>query len=238
MTTLDRIDRLQELSSNLQEVEEKIERSLETVGRDRSEVTLIAVTKNFPSSDCQLLYDLGIRDFGENRDQEGSLKSIEMKSELTWHFQGQIQSRKIRSIIQWAQVIHSLDSLEHAQKFDNVLASSESIGPRKFFVQVNLEPDRIDRGGITVEQIPRFFDGLSSLSNISVIGLMTVAPLGVSPDRAFDHLRLAKERYEKDYPQLVSLSMGMSGDFESAIAAGATHIRIGSSILGSRPVPA
>jgi pyridoxal phosphate enzyme (YggS family) len=235
---LNRVDRLLELSANLQEVEERIDQSLSTVGRNRSEVTLIVVTKNFPVSDCQILYELGIRNFGENRDQEGALKAAQMGNDLAWHFQGQIQSRKIRSIAHWAQVIHSLDSLEHAQKFDSLFASGESAGPRDFFVQVNLEPDRVDRGGIAVDQIPHFFEGLGSLPSISSIGLMAVAPLGMSPDRAFDHLRTAKERHQKDYPQLVSLSMGMSGDFESAIAAGATHIRIGSSILGSRPVPA
>jgi hypothetical protein len=235
---LNRVDRHLELSANLQEVEERINQSLSTVGRNRSEVTLIAVTKNFPVSDCQILYKLGIRNFGENRDQEGALKAAEMVNDLTWHFQGQIQSRKIRSIAHWAQVIHSLDSLEHAQKFHSLFASGESTGPRDFFVQVNLEPDRVDRGGIAIDQIPHFFERVGSLPSISSIGLMAVAPLGMSPDRAFDHLRTVKERHQKNYPQLVSLSMGMSGDFESAIAAGATHIRIGSSILGSRPVPA
>ncbi len=231
-------DRLNEISSHLQEVEERIAQALSRAGRARSEVTLIAATKNFPVRDCYALYQLGIRHFGENRDQEGSAKSAQMPHDLTWHFQGQIQSRKIRSIADWAHMIHSLDSLEHAEKFHNALTNVQPTRPREFFVQINLEPDRVDRGGIPVDQIPQFLAGLASLPGISTVGLMTVAPLGMNPDHAFDLLRSAKERFQGDFPQLVSLSMGMSSDYESAIAAGATHIRLGSSILGSRPDPA
>ena len=223
------MSRAEEIAANLAQVQEKISRAAAASDRTLDEITLIAVTKNFPVSDAQILYDLGIRNMGENRDEEGARKSEQLPADIRWHFQGQIQSRKIKSISSWADVIHSLDSLSHAEKF----AALGEGAPTEFFVQINLEPERHDRGGIAPTQIDTFFQELAEKAEIFPIGLMTVAPIDQDPTRVFTELSEMQRRV-----RLQNLSMGMSGDFEAAISAGATHIRIGSSILGSRGYPA
>ena len=224
-------NRKEELRQNLEQVESRIRTALEQSGRRREEITLIAVTKFFPISDAMHLYDLGLRNFGENRDGEGAQKSAELPVDLHWHFQGQIQSRKISSILSWASTVHSLDSLDHAEKCSRFVR--ESALEREFFIQVNLEPDRTDRGGVAMSEIPAFYESIRGLPGITVAGLMSVLPIEAEPISAFAEVaRLSREL------ELPSLSLGMSGDFEAAILAGATHIRVGSSILGSRPEPA
>ena len=223
------MSRAEEIAANLAQVQEKISRAAAASDRTLDEITLIAVTKNFPVSDAQILYDLGIRNMSENRDEEGARKSEQLPADIRWHFQGQIQSRKIKSISSWADVIHSLDSLSHAEKF----AALGEGAPTEFFVQINLEPERLDRGGIAPAQIDTFLKELAEKAEIFPIGLMTVAPIDQDPLQAFTELAEMQRRV-----RLQKLSMGMSGDFEAAISAGATHIRIGSSILGSRGYPA
>lgn len=220
--------RSNELAGNLQRVEERIEVALDRSGRRRSEVTLIAVTKYFPVSDLEILYELGQRDFGENRDDEGAEKAGQLPTDSRWHFQGQVQGRKIKSIARWASVIHSLDSIEHAKNFNRVLEGSGD--SRDFFIQVNFEPERLDRGGVNPAELETFMESAEKYNSLKIAGLMTVLPLGMDVDSGFADL--ARWR---DQLGLASLSMGMSNDFESAIRAGATHIRLGSSILGSRP---
>jgi len=228
------MNRAEEIAHNLQVIQEEISKVADSVGRSLDEITLIAVTKNFPASDAQILYELGIRNMGENRDEEGALKSEELPSDIFWHFQGQIQSRKIKSIASWADNVHSLDSFSHAEKFRVVLADK----PMKFFIQVNLEPEREDRGGVAPDQVEPFLEKLLALGEIKPVGLMTVAPIDQDPRAAFEMVRTLKERLQQIYPTITELSMGMSGDYKEAIYAGATHIRIGSSILGSRGYPA
>ena len=223
------MSRAEEIAANLAQVQEKISRAAAASDRTLDEITLIAVTKNFPVSDAQILYDLGIRNMSENRDEEGARKSEQLPADIRWHFQGQIQSRKIKSISSWADVIHSLDSLSHAEKF----AALGEGAPTEFFVQINFEPERHDRGGIAPTQIDTFLQELAEKAEIFPIGLMTVAPIDQDPTRVFTELSEMQRRV-----RLQNLSMGMSGDFEAAISAGATHIRIGSSILGSRGYPA
>lgn len=220
-----------EISENLAVVEERIAIALQQSNRRREEITLIAVTKFFPLSDLEILYGLGLRNFGENRDQEGSAKASELPSDISWHFQGQIQSKKIPSIIEWARVIHSLDSLEHGKKFNQRL--SELGQSREFFLQVNLEPKRSDRGGVALAKAEDFFNSVQEFSHLTIMGLMSVPPMDLPPRAAFDDVASMAAQLG-----LGSLSLGMSNDFEDAILAGATHIRVGSSILGSRPTPA
>lgn len=220
--------RLAELSLNLRSVQERVESRARGVGRDPAEITLIAVTKFFPASDVQLLYDLGIRDFGENRDDEAEVKSALIPADARWHFQGQIQGRKIASLMTWADQIHSLASLSHAGKCERAL--SELGESRDFFIQINLEPERADRGGIPITSLANFLDSLRAMIHLNVVGLMTVPPIESDPESAFALIAESAAR-----ENLTQLSIGMSGDFEEAIVAGATHIRIGSSILGSRP---
>jgi hypothetical protein len=220
-----------EISENLAAVEERMAMALQQSNRKRAEITLIAVTKFFPVSDLEILYRLGLRNFGENRDQEGSAKAIALPSDISWHFQGQIQSKKIPSIIEWARVIHSLDSIEHGKKFNQRL--TELGESREFFVQLNLEPERSDRGGVAPAEVEDFVNSVRELSHLKIVGLMSVPPLDMPPRMAFDNVTSIAAQLG-----VHSLSLGMSNDFEDAILAGATHIRVGSSILGSRPTPA
>ena len=191
-------------------------------------VKLIVVTKTYPVSDIEILYNAGVRDFGENRDQEGAIKAPQIPSDANWHFQGQIQSNKIPSLIEWADYIHSLDDLDHAKKFNKRLTS-----PMKFFIQVSLD-NQVGRGGISPEQLPDFIDEIERLPMINPVGLMAVAPVDAVPEEAFAKLEGIKAEITRQYPYIEYLSAGMSNDFKVAIRHGATHIRVGSSILGSR----
>jgi pyridoxal phosphate enzyme (YggS family) len=209
-----------ELAANLQIVEDKISAALHRANRKREDLTLVVVSKNFPVEDAQLLYELGIRNFGENRDHEGAAKAPLLPSDVNWHFQGQIQSRKIPSIAQWARTIHSLDSREHAKKF-----ADRGGEDHQFFLQVNCEEAAEHRGGVQICEIEALLDQ----TPVAITGLMVVPPLESQPREIFRTMGALGKKYELSY-----LSMGMSGDFEIAIEEGATHIRVGSSILGSR----
>lgn len=192
------------------------------------DIHLIAVTKNFPIEDIEVLYEAGIRDFGENRDQEGAEKARRMPKDIKWHFQGQIQSNKIKSIIEWAQYIHSLDELDHAAKFNKRLQS-----PIEVFIQVSLD-GKEHRGGVEPAKLDDFLHAITKLPMINPIGLMAVAPVSGDPDKAFSELNSIFKASQNSYPFLKYLSAGMSTDYLPAIKHGATHIRLGSAILGSR----
>ena len=222
------ITRFEEISSNLAQVNERIGVALTKANRGESSLTLIAVTKTFPTSDAAILHELGLRNFGENRDEEGARKSQELEADITWHFQGQVQSRKIPSISHWARYVHSLDELSHAAKFLQQSSLPE------FFIQVNLEEERPDRGGVRVGELDRFIGDLPEEIYARAVGLMAVAPIDQEADMAFGAMATLSARVRANHPAISGLSIGMSGDFESAIIHGATHIRIGSSILGSR----
>ena len=178
-------------------------------------------------SDVKILYELGIRDFGENRDQEGSVKFSELPEDSNWHFQGQIQSNKLKSIAAWADVIHSIDDVSHAKKLSSL------VGAKDIFVQVSLD-GLPGRGGVNPEQLLEFLDEVTALTNLKVRGLMAVAPLDEPPLEAFKRLKALSETVIKTHPNTWEISAGMSNDFEAAISQGATHIRIGSQILGVR----
>jgi len=219
--------RAAEISANLQAITARIVSAAESAGRDREEITLIAVTKTFPVSDVKILYELGIRDFGENRDQEGSVKFSELPGDSNWHFQGQIQSNKLKSIATWADVVHSIDDVSHAKKLSSL------VGAKDIFVQVSLD-GLPGRGGVNPEQLLDFLAEVSALANLKVRGLMAVAPLDEPPLEAFKRLKTLSETVMKTHPNTREISAGMSNDFEAAISQGATHIRIGSQILGVR----
>jgi pyridoxal phosphate enzyme (YggS family) len=219
--------RAAEISANLQAITARIVSAAESAGRDPEEITLIAVTKTFPVSDVKILYELGVRDFGENRDQEGSVKFSELPEDSNWHFQGQIQSNKLKSIATWADVIHSIDDISHAKKLSSL------VGAKDIFVQVSLD-GLPGRGGVNPEQLLEFLDEVTALTNLKVRGLMAVAPLDEPPLEAFKRLKTLSETVIKTHPNTREISAGMSNDFEAAISQGATHIRIGSQILGVR----
>jgi pyridoxal phosphate enzyme (YggS family) len=174
--------RHEEIAANLAAVESQIQSACDEAARARSEITLVAVTKTFPVEDAQILYDLGLRHFGENRDQEGAAKAPILPDDVVWHFQGQIQSKKIKSIVEWADLIHSVDDLDHALKISQRAPGFEVL------VQVDLDPDSSEvRGGVRPDRLPEFLDRIGAL-DLLISGLMTVAPLGVEPARAFADL--------------------------------------------------
>ena len=209
--------RREELAANLASVQERI---------TRSDVTLIVVTKTYPVSDVQILKELGVENFGENRTEEGEVKAAAVPA--TWHFQGGIQSRKLKDIVQWADVIHSLDSTEHALKF-----GQRAVRPMKVFLQLSLDGDP-ERGGVVESELAALAEVVVAAPNLTLAGLMCVPPVSAIPAEAFSQIYSVHQRFLRDFPNAQSLSTGMSGDFEVAIDHGATHIRVGSSILGSR----
>ena len=191
--------------------------------------TLIAVTKTYPVSDAEILYNLGVRNFGENRSDEGLSKSAVVEGE--WHYQGAIQSKKIREILSWADCIHSLDNLAHAEKIDRVLAED---GRRvNTFLQLSLDGDP-ERGGVIESELNALAEAISRLNSISILGLMCVPPVEMNPTKAFAEIAAVHERFLATYPEGKFLSAGMSGDYMIALDHGATHIRVGSKILGPR----
>ena len=200
-------------------------------------VELIAVTKNFPISDLEILYSLGERQFGENRENELSLKAEALPKDINWHFQGTLQSNKLRAIVSVASYIHSLDELRHASKISEL--ALEMGKKQSCFIQVNLDPDEIasqesNRSGIKPAKFIAFAESLLELSGVEIVGVMGVAPLNKDPRPGFETLRNLKEELLKMAPGAGYISSGMSGDYQIAMEYGATHIRLGSSILGQR----
>ena len=224
------LDRKNEIAAKLTEVNERIASAAALAGRNASDIKLIVVTKTFPVTDLNYLYELGVRDFGENRDQEASEKVSLLAADINWHFQGQIQSNKLKSITSWAKYIHSIDQFKYA-KMVSEFASDQS---KSIFLQVSLDKIPESRGGIDPVKLHDLANQVSALPNINLMGLMAVAPLDEVTDQAFGKLAKIHSEFMKDFPEAKSLSAGMSGDYESAIGYGATHLRIGSSILGNR----
>ena len=224
------MSRKDQILSILKSVKEKISAAAQAAGRSPSEITLIAVTKTFPVSDLEILYELGVRNFGENRDQEAAPKVSALPADITWHFQGGIQSNKLKSISNWASVIHSVDKFKYAQ-----MISQFSVGKTKeIFIQVSLDTLPQSREGVDPADLMQLAEQIMSLPNLEVKGLMAVAPLDQPTEQAFVRLQQIQQKFIQLYPAASSLSSGMSGDYELAISLGATHVRIGSSILGNR----
>ena len=213
------MSRREELTTNLEAVKARIK---------NPDVTLIVVTKTYPVSDVQILHELGVRDFGENRNEEGLEKSVAVDGR--WHYQGEIQSRKLRDIAAWADVVHSLDNASHISKLSNAATK-----PLDIFLQLSLDGDPA-RGGAVESELPALADIALASANLRLVGLMCVPPVAADPRAAFTEIAAIHQRFISKYPEAKSLSAGMSGDFEIAIDCGATHIRVGSSILGSRTV--
>jgi len=222
------MNRADEIASNFSQVKEKISVAAQGCGRDLAQLTLIAVTKTFPTTDLEMLYSLGIREFGENRDQEASVKAAQLPSDINWHFQGGIQSNKLKSITSWAHVIHSLDEIRHFQVIEK-----SAPHPLEIFCQVSLDGSE-GRGGVSEQKLYELAQAIEKSATHTLQGLMAVAPLGIDPSDAFSKLSAIHKAFMADFPKANKLSAGMSGDYKEAIAHGATHIRIGSSILGSR----
>jgi PLP dependent protein len=223
-----------QLAASLAEVGERIERACAEAGRPAGSVTLTAVTKTYPASDVLLLAGLGVTDVGENRDQEAAPKAATVRAEgveLRWHYIGQLQRNKAKSVASYADVVESVDSERLAEALNKAAANRET--PLDVLIQVSIDGDS-ERGGAAGDDLWRISDAVASSDGLRLCGLMAVAPLGWEPDRAFARLAELRSHLLATYPAATTLSAGMSGDLEAAIRHGATHVRIGTSLLGMR----
>jgi len=209
-----------ELESNLREVEAEIA----PYGP-----TLIVVTKTYPVSDVEILHHLGASNFGENRSSEGAEKSVAI--DATWHYQGEIQSKKIREILGWADCLHSLDSQGHFEKISRVLAESQR--KTELFLQLSLDGDP-ERGGLKEADLFTLAEIVSASDEVNLLGIMAVPPVNYDAAAAFTEIGAIHQRFIAAFPDSPALSAGMSGDYMIALEHGATHIRVGSKILGAR----
>ncbi|MFC1416846.1 YggS family pyridoxal phosphate-dependent enzyme [Streptacidiphilus cavernicola] len=232
--------RLDVLRSNLTAVEQRIAAACAAAGRPRSDVTLIVVTKTYPAADTRLLSALGVTDVAENRDQDAAPKAEECKNlPLLWHFVGQLQTNKVRSVLKYADRVHSVDRTRL------VSALSAEVGKTGrpvlgCLVQVALEGDpAATRGGALPADVPALAEALAAAPGLRLDGVMAVAPLtgpfAGDPVRAFDRLAEISSLLRREHPAATMVSAGMSGDLEAAVAAGATHVRVGTAVLGVRP---
>ena len=222
--------RVDELRRGLESTQQRVEHACQLAGRSSNDVTVVVVTKTYPVSDVEILQELGVTDVGENKDQEAGPKRWQMTHHcLRWHAVGQVQSNKAKSVAQWADVVHSVDRVSLVQAFDRVVVAN----PIQAFIQVSLDGDPA-RGGCVLDDLAVVADAVASSSALSLAGVMAVAPLGMEPSRAFGDLWAISQGLQGDFPQAAWISAGMTQDFEAAIAAGATHVRIGSAILGNR----
>jgi pyridoxal phosphate enzyme (YggS family) len=230
--------RRDEIAAGLHEVRQRIAAACAAAGRSTSEITLIAVTKTRPASDVGLLSELGVTDVGENRDQEASAKAEACAAaglRLTWHFVGQLQVNKAASVVSYADVIHSVDRPRLVSALGrHARSAGRTI---RCLVQVNLDGPDADRsrGGAAPGEVPAVAAAIASEPGLDLGGVMAVAPLGGPPAAAFAVLAQVSSQLRPAYPNATVISAGMSGDLEEAIMAGATHVRIGTALLGGRP---
>ena len=234
-------DRRTELAGNLALVEERIASACAAAGRKREEVTLIVVTKTYPASDVRLLYELGARHVAENRDQDAAPKAAACSDlDLSWHFVGQLQTNKVRSVASYADVVQSVDRL----KLVTALSAAAVREERELgcLIQVALDAgsgERGARGGIASDGIEELAAAVEEAPGLRLDGLMTVAPLaGPYAGRqqaAFERLMEFSSGLRAGHPAANMVSAGMSADLEEAVAAGATHVRVGTAVLGLRP---
>ncbi|MEU8381841.1 YggS family pyridoxal phosphate-dependent enzyme [Streptosporangium sp. NPDC048865] len=224
--------RRDEIAAGLARVEEQIAEACRASGRHREELTLIAVSKTYPASDVRLLAGLGITDVGENRDQEASVKARECAGlGLRWHFVGQLQTNKVRSVAGYADVVHSVDRPRLVTALSReALAAGRTI---TCLVQVALDGDP-GRGGARPGEVEALADAVAGAGGLRLGGVMAVAPLGEEAGGAFARLREIAWSVRKSHPDAGVISAGMSGDMSQAIANGATHLRVGTALLGRR----
>lgn len=224
----------QRLAGNLRAVEDRLRRAATAAGRSREELTLVAVSKTRPAADVLALAALGPSDFGEARWQELARKQQEVAAHDVsprWHFLGRLQRNKARSVGAAVDVVHSLD---RAELCEPLARGARSHGRTlDVFVQVSLDGDP-SRGGIGESGLPALADAAAEADALRLVGLMAVAPQHLAPRVAFARLRELSERLRERHPDATALSAGMSGDLEDAITEGATHLRIGTALFGSR----
>ena len=226
---------VESLAERLAAVSSAVDDAIALAGRESRDVTTIVVTKFHPASLVRELAELGVRDFGESRHQEASLKVAELADiDATWHFVGQVQSKKARQVRRYADVVHSVDRESLVQAWSGGAEVVDAERPIGVFLQINLTDDPA-RGGVLPSRLLALADEVVTVPGLTLLGVMAVAPLGEEPRRAFAHVRELSEKLRLSHPAAAGLSIGMSGDFADAIAEGATHLRIGTAITGIRP---
>jgi pyridoxal phosphate enzyme (YggS family) len=229
-----------ELAQRLAAVRRRIATASRAAGREGDRPTLIVVTKFHPAEDIRRLAALGITDVGENRDQEASAKALQLADcGLSWHFVGQLQSKKAKSVLRYAAAVHSVDRPQLVDALAKAAqAEHDHTGraPLDCFIQVSLEDHaEAHRGGAVPDDVLPLAERIATSAGLVLAGVMAVAPLGAPPEAAFEKLARVAARLVAEHPAATAISAGMSQDLEAAIAHGATHLRIGSDILGSRP---
>jgi pyridoxal phosphate enzyme (YggS family) len=236
-----------ELEGALTLVRERLVRAAEAAGRDSGEIELLPITKFFPATDVLILSHLGCDAFGESREQEAAAKfaecnSAEPISPIRWHMVGRIQRNKARSIANWAYAAHSVDSARVIDALDrasaDALADGGRSGPLRIYIQISLDGD-VGRGGVDIgrpDQVDELCALTQSAQALQFVGLMGIPPLGSDPDDAFARLQAEHHRVQGLYQQRLELSAGMSSDIEAAVKHGSTCVRVGTAVLGPRPL--
>jgi len=249
-------DRVAELAAALAALRARLAGAADAAGRPVADITLLPVTKFFPASDVAILWRLGCRAFGESRAQEAVAKIADVAALLAepgfdagadaaavrWHMIGQLQRNKARAVAAWADTVHSVDTVKLAAALDRAAAEALSEGartrPLEAYVQISLDGDT-DRGGVDIGapgEIDRLCDLIAGAASLRLAGLMAIAPLGADPDTAFGMLASEHRRVLGRHPSATGLSAGMSQDLEAAVRHGSTCVRVGTSVMGHRPL--
>ncbi len=223
------------IAENIKHLRDRIEKKCLEVGRDSSEIKLVAVSKNFGIDEINTAYAEGLKDFGENRAQELDAKFEELGDKITWHFIGNLQRNKVRFVVKSADYIHSVDSLMLASEINKRAAKINRV--LKVLLQIKTSDEETKSGLVNKSEIRDLASYCNEFNNLNVIGLMTIAPLTQDLNRirkSFSSLRKLRDQLNTEGLNLKELSMGMTSDFEIAIEEGATMLRIGSAIFGER----
>lgn len=244
------VDRESEVAKALAALRSRLTAAAEAAGRNVDDIELVPITKFFPATDVAILYRLGCGAVGESRDQEASAKVREVAEALgptsrplRWHMVGQIQRNKASSLAGWAHTVHSLSSTRVVDALDRAVGAALSAGRRthrmRAYVEISLDGDA-SRGGVDVGQpaaVDEVCARVEASESLELVGLMGIPPLGWDPDAAFARLRSEHDRVRRAHPDAAGLSAGMSNDLESAVKHGSTCVRVGTAILGQRPLP-
>ena len=229
------MDRLAELKKNLDTITREVREAEQKAGREPGSVTILPVTKFHPAQDIALLAQLGITMVGENREQEAKQKKEELGDLMEIAMIGQIQTKKANSVARWASSVHSLDSVKLARALNRGMDNAERTEPLPCLIQISFDDDA-NRGGVAREELPALVEEVAGLENVLIDGFMVVPPIGVDPVPVFETSKSIALQYENELGRPMKLSAGMSADFVDAVASGSDIVRVGTKLLGTRPV--
>ena len=235
------MSRTAELAESLDRLLGRVAAACRSAGRPLESVQLLPVTKFFPASDVDILYSLGRREFGESREQEAAAKiaAVTTPEPVRWHMIGRLQRNKARAVAGWAHVVHSVDSARLVRALDSATTDALAAGTRAeslhVLLQVSLDGDP-ERGGVSAADLSALAELVSGTESLALDGLMAIPPLGADPARAYENLADLHSRLLRTHPGATALSAGMSGDLEIAVKYGSTCVRVGTALLGTRPI--